>query len=77
MPFRVERDHLLRPERVQAVGVAGLITELDLESILGKNLNDRTDLASDQAQLGQVADESYGIEKMDVRSGRHIEVSIG
>lgn len=77
MPLGVERDHLLRSERVQAIGAAGFIAELDLESVLGKNLNDSADLTSDKAQLRQVADESNGIEKMDERSGRHIELSTG
>ena len=66
MPLGVERDNLMCPERVQAVGVAGLVTELDLESVLGKNLNDSTNLASDKTQLGQIADECNGVEKMDV-----------
>ncbi len=77
MPLGVERDNLMRSERMQSVRVTGLVTELDLESVLRKNLNDSTDLASDKAQLGQVANKSNRIEKMDVKSDRHIEASIG
>jgi len=73
----VERDDLLCPERVQAVCVTRLIAKLDLESVVGENLDHCADLPGDETQLGQVADESHGVEQMNVGSSRHSEVSIG
>ena len=76
MSLGVERDNLMRSERVEAVCITRLVTELDLESVVGENLDDCANLTGNEAQLGQVADESHGVEQMDVRS-RHIEVSNG
>jgi len=73
----VERDNLMCSERVQTVCIAGLVAKLDLESVVGKNLDHSANLTGDEAQLGQVADESHGVEQMDVGSSGHIEVSIG
>ena len=73
----VERDNLRRPKCVEAVCITRLVTELDLESVVGKNLDHCANLTGDEAQFGQVADESHGVEQMDGRSSRHIEVSNG
>ena len=66
----------MRPERVETVCITRLVTELDLESVVGENLDDCPNLTGNETQLGQVADESNGVEQMNVRSG-HIEVSNG
>ena len=75
--FGVERDNLMCPQRVETVCITRLVTKLDLESVVGENLDDCANLAGNEAQLGQVADESHGVEQMDVRSSSHIEVSNG
>lgn len=67
----------MRPQRVEPVCIARLVAELDLESIVRENLDNCTDLTGDKAHLGQIADESHGVEQMDVRSSRHIEALIG
>ena len=77
MSLGVERDNLMCPERVETVCITRLITELDLECVVGENLDDCANLTGDEAKLGQVADESHGIEQMNVGSSRHIEVSVG
>ena len=77
MSLGMQRDELIGSERVQTVCVAGLIHELDLECVVGKNLDHGTNLAGNKAHLGQVADECHGIEQMNVGCSRHVEVSIG
>jgi hypothetical protein len=57
---------------VQAIRVAGLIAELDLEGVVGKNLDDSTDLTRREPEFGQVRDESDRIEKLDGRMGGHM-----
>ena len=61
-----ECDKLIGPERVEAVGVAGLVTKLDLEGSVGEHLNHRANLTGNQTQLGQVADKRHGVEQLDV-----------
>ena len=73
----MERDELIRPERVEAVGVAGLVTKLDLEGVVRKHLNHRADFTGNQAQFGQVADERHGVEQVNLGAGRHNVGSIG
>lgn len=73
----VKRDNLMCPERVETVRVTRLVAKLDLESVVGENLDHSANLTGDETQLGQVADESHGVEQMDAGSSRHIEVSNG
>ena len=73
----VERDNLMCPQRVKAVCITGLVAELDLENVVGENLDDCANLPGNKTQLWQVANESHGVEQMDVGSSGHIEVSIG
>lgn len=73
MSLGVKRDNLMCPERVETVCVAGLVAELDLESVVGENLDHSANLTGDETQLGQVADECHGVEQMDVGSSRHID----
>lgn len=77
MSLGVQRDELIGSERVQTVCVAGLVHELDLESVVGKNLDNGANLTGNKIQLGQVADECHGIEQTDVGCSRHVEVSTG
>lgn len=62
----LERDKLIRPERVEAVGVTGFINKLDLEGVVGKHLDHRADLAGDQAQFRHVADKRHGVEQVNL-----------
>lgn len=77
VPLGVKPDYLMRPKRVKTVCITGPVTELDLESVVAENLDHCANLTGDEVQLGQVANDSHGVEQMDVGSGRHIEVSIG
>jgi hypothetical protein len=65
MPLGVEPHKLVRSERVKAIGVPRFVTELDLEGVVGKDLNDRTDLTCRKAKLRHVREECYGVEKQD------------
>ena len=77
MSLGMQRDELIGSERMQTICAAELVHELDLESVVGKNLNHCANLTGNKAQLGQVADERHSIEQMNVGCSRHIEVLIG
>ena len=53
---------MMRPKCVKTISVTRLVTELNLESVLGKNFNHCTNLTSNKAQFGQVTDKGHGVE---------------
>jgi hypothetical protein len=65
MPLSVKPHELMCSERVKPIRVAGLVAELDLEGVLGKNLYDGTDLASRKTELRHIREECDGVEKLN------------
>ena len=59
-------NDLVSAKRVKTVSVARLVAELDLESVLRKQLDDGPDLAGGKAKLGNVSNEGDRVEKADV-----------
>jgi hypothetical protein len=55
MTLCVKRNDLVGSKGVQTVRVAIFVTEFHLECIGGKLLDTRTDFASNQAELRQIA----------------------
>ena len=65
MSQSVKCNDLVSAKRVKAISVARLVAELDLESILRKQLDDRSDFAGGKAKLGNVSNEGDRVEKAD------------
>jgi hypothetical protein len=71
----VKCKELLRAKRVQSIGVTGLVTELDLEGVARKNLDDSADLPRRKPELWHVRSECNGVEKLNWRSDRHLLIA--
>lgn len=65
VPFGVQRNHLMRPERVKSIGLPLFITKLDLERIDRQDLDDRSHLSSDKAKFRHIMNDRYGVEQMN------------
>lgn len=66
MSLRVKRKELVRSQRVEAIGVAGLIAKLDLEGVIGENLDDRSNFSSGKPKLRHIGDERDSVEKLNL-----------
>jgi hypothetical protein len=61
----MQRKKLARSKRMQAIGVAGVVTKLDLICVVGEHLDDRADLARHKAKLRHIANQGHGIEELN------------
>ena len=74
MSPRVQGQKLLAAQGVHAVGVAGIIHELNFAGVGGKHLHHGTHFSGDEPEFGHVADKGNGVEPFDGGCGGHLDI---